>query len=87
MKQPLVYVVGLVLNYVDKSWSIVGVFTTEKEAIKNCKSEDHFVGPMPLDKAFHKPSEEWKGAWYPKLENKPSYEVSRPKKNLKSKSK
>jgi hypothetical protein len=80
MKKPIVivYVVGEVISYTDKSWSIIGVFNTEKEALKHCKTEDYFIGPIQIGKAFHKKSE-WKGAWYPKLESKPSYDVSRPK--------
>lgn len=78
MKQKTLYVVGEVISFTDKSWSIVGVFATEKEAVKHCRTENHFVGPTILGKAYHKNSE-WKGAWYPKSEENPSYDVSRPK--------
>lgn len=70
MKNPIVFVVGLLTNEKHKAWKIEGVFTDEKKAVKSCKTDMHFVGEMELDKVYSK-NQKWTGAYYPKLESKP----------------
>ena len=71
METKNVYVVGELTNEKAKAWEIVGVFTDEKKALKSCKTNNHFIGEMELNKAFPKKAEKWVGAYYPKLESKP----------------
>ncbi|MBK7362638.1 MAG: hypothetical protein IPJ01_10120 [Micavibrio sp.] len=70
MKNQKVYVVGNVTNLKNGAWKIVGVFTKELDAVKNCIDENHFVGLVELNKVYKK-DQKWKGAYYPKLESKP----------------
>lgn len=47
-----------------KTWNLVGVFSTETEALKSCRTSEHFLGPAVLDVPFPE-AEDWKGAYFP----------------------
>jgi hypothetical protein len=70
MSNKTLYVVGELINEKHKSWKMVGVFSKESEAVKACKTENHFVGSLLLNKSYQR-NRKWKGAYYPKLQGKP----------------
>lgn len=36
----------------EKQWAILGIFSTEKNAVAACSAPNHFVARFTLDKAF-----------------------------------
>lgn len=56
-----VYVVGLRKSGEPPvvAWDIVGVFTIEEAAAKQCTTKDHFYGPMKLNKVPDKEEKLW----------------------------
>lgn len=66
MKNKKLWVVGEVKNFEAGSWTIIGIYSDEKIAIKKCKNENQFIGPITLDGKPEYKSKAWKGAYYPK---------------------
>lgn len=62
------WIVGQFLAETEKgrAWDIQGVFDSEEKAIKACKNETFFVGPVTLNDEFQLEHKEWEGAYYPK---------------------
>ena len=52
----------------NKAWNFVGVFSSEKKAIKACTKKLHFIGPAKLDYRLPDEVTDWVGAYYPLLE-------------------
>jgi len=68
----LIYVVGKKTNqHVPESdnwidgWSFVGVFQNYKDALRNCVTEDHFIGPAKANTSYEQ-NTFWQGLHYPK---------------------
>ena len=47
-------------------WNIQGIFDAKVQAIKACKDENYFIGPLVLNKELPKKSTEWQGVVFPK---------------------
>jgi hypothetical protein len=47
-------------------WEVLGVFLTERRAVSACTKENHFIGPLPLNKRLPDRCTPWDGAYYPK---------------------
>jgi hypothetical protein len=67
MGENIVYVVGRFFGLLDSNaaWEIIGIFDDEDEAVRQCRNEDDFVGPIELNKVNHKEKEPWPGCYYP----------------------
>lgn len=46
-------------------WDIIGIFDSETQAVKTCKTEKHFVGPVPLNKNLGEKGVRWPGVYFP----------------------
>ena len=69
------WVVGSIRNYAEGQpiqWQLEGVFDSEERAVAECVDESHFVGPTELNNRHPLDSTEWPGAYYPKLESRPT---------------
>ena len=62
------YIVGLINpnNYLE--WQIIGLFDNLPKALKVCRSPNHFVGALTLNKDIGDRARKWKGSYYPKGE-------------------
>jgi hypothetical protein len=60
-----VYVVGHIVDAVTLQWELVGVFTTEVDARRECLSANHFIGPIVPNTPEHRPKAGWPGCYYP----------------------
>ena len=49
-----------------------GVFDTEKKAVSACVTNCHCVCPATLNKKLPQRRTVWPGAWYPRLQARPS---------------
>ena len=49
------------------AWSMVGIFEKETRAVQCCKTENHFVGPLELNKQMPDEPIVWEGVYYPLL--------------------
>ena len=77
MSKTIVWVVGkfmgiVVTNTKDECnyWEMEGIFSSEQLAIKACKLNRHFIGPMELDEPCPEETALWPGAYYPRLNKK-----------------
>ena len=61
----IVYVVGKVDQDDDKRWEFQGVFDSEEKAVKECKDEFYFVGPVNMNGSYPGYSVEWPETYYP----------------------
>lgn len=48
-----------------------GVFREKSRAIEACRTPDHCVCPATMDEEIPQSTEDWKGAWYPGLQDDP----------------
>lgn len=49
------------------AWELIGIFPSEDEALKVCRTNLHYLGPVELGKDMGDSSnDEWIGAYYPK---------------------
>lgn len=46
-------------------WDFQGVFDTKKKAENACKTINHFVGPVPLNKQLPESPTVWPDCYYP----------------------
>lgn len=63
------FIVGKVTS---SGWEFQGVFDTEQKAVENCVDFNYFVGPAILNEALPCETVEWKGGYYPKLQEEVS---------------
>jgi hypothetical protein len=47
-------------------WDIQGVFDSETLAIDACKTGEHFIGPITLNKRLPEKGTQWPGCYFPK---------------------
>ncbi len=66
-----VYVVGCYID--DTTWEFLGIHDSEEDAIFACLNEKCFIGPYIVNQRISTLAEEWPGAWYPMLEERPEY--------------
>jgi len=69
-RRPIVYVVGKVDQDDNKRWEFQGVFDDEKKAVKECKDEFYFVGPVKMNVSYPEEAIEWPGLYYPIIKTK-----------------
>jgi hypothetical protein len=60
-----VWVVGRMADHAAGVWQLQGVFSDRTNAIKACRDEDYFVGPVPLDRSLPHQTVKWPGCFYP----------------------
>lgn len=53
-----------------------GVFREKSRAIEACRTPDHCVCPARMDEEIPQSTEEWRGAWYPGLQDDPQNEIA-----------
>lgn len=46
-------------------WDIQGIFDSEAQAVSACKTENCFVGPVPLNKELSEEAVQWPGCYFP----------------------
>lgn len=64
-KKLKVWVVGSLRDYATSSWSIYGIFFSEKKAVAACAGNAaRFVGPVNMGEIIPEGAE-WPGAYYP----------------------
>ena len=68
----MVWIVGKALDPATSSWEFQGVYDTERKAIAACTEDAFFIGPANLNCTLPTREVEWVGAWYPRLQDKPS---------------
>ena len=76
----LIWVTGKIHNPVTfqegypAHWTIQGIFDEEEDAVKACKTENDFVGPIPRNTELKQELEKWefggRKAYYPLLKKK-----------------
>ena len=49
-----------------REWELVGVFSNIEDAVKVCRTKNHFVGPVTLNKDIGDERKTWPGVKYPK---------------------
>lgn len=47
------------------SWEIMGIFDKEEDAVKLCKNNNYFVGPINLNEVLPEETIEWPDAYFP----------------------
>jgi hypothetical protein len=48
------------------AWDLVGIFSSEKQAVEACRGNEFFVGPIIADKFYpYDSGEMWSGAYFP----------------------
>lgn len=57
-------------------WAIQGIFDSEMQATEACKTDQYFVGPVPLNKELPEEGIEWPGVYFPKRQVDKEWEVS-----------
>ena len=55
-----------VRNYDGEVWELQGIFSSEEAAIAACRSSQHFVGPVEVDKRLPERTVDWRGLYYPR---------------------
>lgn len=60
----------------ESEWELQGVFDREAGAVRACRDETYFVGPVVLNQPQPHGSTPWPGAYYPLLEDKDGDNIS-----------
>ena len=64
--QPVrVWVVGRLSPDSAWKWQLQGIFITKKAAMKACKDESWFIGPLDINKPLPTEEQDWEGCYYP----------------------
>ncbi|MCK5606958.1 hypothetical protein KAR91_33960 [Candidatus Pacearchaeota archaeon] len=63
------WIVGKYIMEAEKgrAWEIMSVYDSEELAIKNCKDEYCFIGPVLLNDPSSLEQKDWEGSYYPKV--------------------
>jgi len=59
-------------NKIGVMWDLQGIFSTKELAIKACRNDLYFIGPVILDEALPDETVDWPGSFYPSLEDDPN---------------
>ena len=51
-------------------WQVMGVYTTESQAVACCKDEFDWIGPVTLNQPMSWDNE-WPGVWFPAVQARP----------------
>jgi len=59
------WIVGKINSENHKEWEFVGVFDKKEKALKACKDDKYFVGPVMLNESCDNGTISWPEAYYP----------------------
>jgi len=57
-------------------WQLMGVYTTQGQAIDSCENERDWIGPVTENEPMPEDAE-WDGVWYPAVQARPGEYVER----------
>jgi len=60
-----VWIAGTTHNDELSQWEIIGVFSSEQNAVTACMGVTDFVGPLNMNEVAPRESVDWVGAYYP----------------------